>query len=1139
MNKKCLLKQLLFIPVFLIAGFVTKAQILTQDFESGNFPPTGWLNDHTAGDVPEALWNTETTGAFGGDDATFTPFAVDPHSGTGMVFFDCYTWGSGNAGTLTSSSFSLTTPGAKTVSFWMHRDDGYSDAHDSVSVYINTTTGLAGATLVGVVHRLNGDAPVVTTGSGWYMYTFTIPSTFTTATNYLIFEAMSDFGNNIFIDDISVDEFAACAGTPSAGTITGPSAACPTAQIILENTGATDAAGMSYAWQFSANATGPWTNIAEQTGLNNATTSQTTATYYRFVATCGNGGQSDSSNVIQITVNPSSECYCKPPETSLHSVADDYITNVTIQGTTLNSSNGVDAVTGYTLVPATPASNTADLTQVTSYTITATIVDDGFITQVSCWVDFNGNGSFDANEYTDLALDFTNAVASGTIQVPADAVPGLTGLRIRARAANFADVDVCSTFGSGETEDYVVNIIANTALNGALVDIIPPVAGCNAPGTVSVKLRNSGNQNIAAGAATVALYVSGANPQGPITQTNAALILPGDTATLTFTASFPAAGTNLDSAAIQTLAGDINAADDVITTNHITLPAAVNAPYAEDFEGAVPGWTVSQLAGTGNWFLSDTIYYFDFDPEYKLLPKSGILAAVFDSYNYAAGTVSRLSTNCINIPADANSGCGYVAGFYFTQDAQYNNQDSIVLSASNDGGLTFTRLGLVKRQDSTLTPTLAQQTGSIPEWRLYTFDIGQYAGTTVQFTLDAYSEFGNQMAIDSFFVGPKAVGGNVGLVSAQETGSALSPSLVQCSDANGWTYYSDSNSARYLFGVQWDPSNTGANAAARAQATAKVTVDRKWYAAENIGQLMATYTMQRYWDVDLDGAAMTGPANVRFFYAQREFDSIIAAKDNFIAANGGIDEGFRWFKTVSGEFIPSGTSVNFDSVVNDLELQNVNTTGATINGILYAQFNGINSFSGGTAASGVGPSTPLPVGLLAFNAQRAAKVNKVTWTTSQEINTDKFIVERSTDGRNFTAIGEVAAAGNSSNNISYSYIDYTPAMGVNFYRLKVIERNGSLKYSAVRSVRNEGTADIAIYPNPVKGMMMLNITSDRIDKAIVTISDMNGRLVQVRTNAINEGSNYININTAALSSGTYIVKIQLNDDMVIRKVNKL
>jgi hypothetical protein len=787
-------------------------------------------------------------------------------------------------------------------------------------------------------------------------------------------------------------------------------------------------------------------------------------------------------------------------------------------------------------MPATPANNTADLTQLLTYTINATVQDDPV--QVSCWIDFNNNGAFDDNEYADLAVNGT--LASGTITIPADAVLTQTGLRIRARFAAFDNTNDCDAFGSGETEDYLINITANNALNGALVDIITPLTGCNATSDVVVKLRNSGNQNIAANAATVALYITGANPQGPLTLTNPSELLPGDTATLTFVCSFSNNGGNLDSAIIQSLAGDILATDDVIVTEHITLPPAVNAPYAEDFEGSVSGWTVSQLSGSGVWGLGTEVTYPDYNPAYSLAPKSGSSVALFDSYNFSAGTISRASSNCINIPADANTGCGYVAGFYFTQDAQYLTlQDSMVFSVSADGGNTFTRLGVVKRNDTTLSPTQAQAPYSFPEWRLYTFDIGQYAGATLQFALDAYSNFGNQMAFDSFFVGPKAAGGNIALAGGQETGAALSPSLTQCSDADGWTYYADANSSRYLFGIQWDPSNTGANAAAKAQATAKITVDRKWYAAEDIALQMATYTMQRYWNVELNGAVMTGPANVRFFYSQREFDSIIVAKNNFIAANGGTDEGFMWFKTVSGPFSPSPSSVTYESVVDDLQLENENTTGATINGVLYAQFNGITSFSGGTAASGVGPSPPLPVGLFTFNAQRVAKVNRITWTTTQEINTDRFIVERSSNGINFSSIGEVAAAGNSSSNIDYSFVDYTPVMGINFYRLKVIERNGSSKNSAVKSVRNEGTADIAVYPNPVKDMLMVNITSERIDRAIITITDMNGKLLQVKNTAITEGGNYINMNTAALAKGTYILKVQLNEDMIIRKVNKL
>lgn len=1138
MNKVRLLKPLLFIYLLLITVFTAHSQILSEGFEGGTVPPAGWLNDHTVGTDPEAIWEYATTGADGGDDANFDPFTVDPHTGTGMAQFRSYDFTFGEGATLTTPAVDLSTPGAKLVTFWMYRDNGYSNRADSIAVYINTSTGLTGATLMGVVHRFTGLSPVVTGANGWYQYSFVVPPGFTSSTNYVIFEAISDFGNNMFIDDITVEEFGSCSGMPSAGTITGPAEACSGSQVTLENTGATSADGITYQWQSSPTGNAnSWSNIAGQTSAATATTTQTAATYYRLLVTCTNSSMYDSSNVVQVGIKPLNQCYCKPPDVTLHSFVNDYITNVIIQGTTFNASAvATDPLTGYTYTPPTPANNTGDLTQVVTYTINVTVQDDPI--QVSCWIDFNNNGTFEDNEYADLPVNGT--LASGTISVPGNAVVAQTGFRVRARAANFDNTGDCEAFGSGETEDYLINITPNIALNGALVDIIPPVTGCNASNNVVVKLRNNGNQNIAANAATVALYVTGANPQGPITQTNAAELLPGDTATLTFAGSFTNSGTNVDSAIIQTLAGDIEPSDNVIVTEHITLPAAVNAPYAEDFEGSVPGWTVSQLAGSGLWGLADSVTYPDYDPSYALLPRSGSSLALFDSYNFDAGTISRASSNCINIPADANSGCGYVVGFYFSQDAQYLAlQDSVVVSASSDGGNTYTRLGVVKRLDSTLSPTQAQVAYSFPEWKLYTFDVAQYAGSTVQFALDAYGNFGNQMGIDSFFVGPKTAGTNIALAGGQETGSTLSPALTACSDANGWTYYADGNSSRYLFGVQWDPSNTGANAAAKAQATARITVDRKWYSAENPSLQLATYTMQRYWDIDLNGAVMTGPVNVRFFYSQRELDSIITAKNNFIAANGGNDEGFWWFKTNAGEFIPSPASVTPENVQNSMILENVNTTNATINGVLYAQFNEITSFSGGTAASGVGPDNPLPVGLLSFNAQRNARVNLLNWSTTQEINTDRFIVERGTDGRNFTAIGEVTAAGNSAANINYSFIDYTPVMGINFYRLKVVERNGSTKYSAIKSVRNEGTADIAIYPNPVKDMMMVNITSERMDRAVITITDMNGKLVQVRNTAISEGSNYINVNTAAMAKGTYILKVQLNEDMIVRKVNKL
>ncbi len=181
--------------------------------------------------------------------------------------------------------------------------------------------------------------------------------------------------------------------------------------------------------------------------------------------------------------------------------------------------------------------------------------------------------------------------------------------------------------------------------------------------------------------------------------------------------------------------------------------------------------------------------------------------------------------------------------------------------------------------------------------------------------------------------------------------------------------------------------------------------------------------------------------------------------------------------------------------------------------------------------------TALPVNIISFTAQRSGRANKLSWTTAQEVNTSYYVIEHSTDGRHYSSIGQVAATGSSNGN--YTFTDYTPVLGINFYRLRIMETNGSSKLSAVRSVRNEGTADVAVYPNPAKDYMMVNITSDITDKAAITVSDMSGKLVYTSNTLINAGMNYINISMAKMSAGTYVIKIQLKDDYVVKKINKL
>jgi hypothetical protein len=85
----------------------------------------------------------------------------------------------------------------------MYRDNGYLSTADKVDVLINTSTSVVGATTLGTINRAINLAPIVA-ANGWYQYTFTVSPTFSSATNYVFFRATSAYGNNIFIDDISI-----------------------------------------------------------------------------------------------------------------------------------------------------------------------------------------------------------------------------------------------------------------------------------------------------------------------------------------------------------------------------------------------------------------------------------------------------------------------------------------------------------------------------------------------------------------------------------------------------------------------------------------------------------------------------------------------------------------------------------------------------------------------------------------------------------------------------------------------------------------------------------------------------------------------------------------------------------------------
>jgi hypothetical protein len=125
-------------------------------------------------------------------------------------------------------------------------------------------------------------------------------------------------------------------------------------------------------------------------------------------------------------------------------------------------------------------------------------------------------------------------------------------------------------------------------------------------------------------------------------------------------------------------------------------------------------------------------------------------------------------------------------------------------------------------------------------------------------------------------------------------------------------------------------------------------------------------------------------------------------------------------------------------------------------------------------------SGTLPVTLVDFTAYNHNNLyGLLNWQTSAEIDFDHFVIERSTVNTDFASIGTVTGQGNGQGQGSqfYSFTDNSPADGMNFYRLKMVDKDGHFSYSKIVKV-NFNLSIIQVYPNPAKGRVYLKNNSN-------------------------------------------------------------
>ncbi|MEO0683514.1 MAG: T9SS type A sorting domain-containing protein [Cyanobacteria bacterium J06649_11] len=189
--------------------------------------------------------------------------------------------------------------------------------------------------------------------------------------------------------------------------------------------------------------------------------------------------------------------------------------------------------------------------------------------------------------------------------------------------------------------------------------------------------------------------------------------------------------------------------------------------------------------------------------------------------------------------------------------------------------------------------------------------------------------------------------------------------------------------------------------------------------------------------------------------------------------------------------------------------------GGTTETVLFLHDQATQIFATETGClSGIAAGT-LPVTLLSFTASPKNKTSVLHWETELEEENYGFFVEHSGDGKSFADIGFVEGKNQPDN---YSFVDTKPSEGINYYRLRQTDFDGSFEYSGIRSVRFQNQPQILIYPNPSNGE--LNITyPDQPNSEDLFIYDVNGRLVH------SEEAGVQKLDLSFLSNGLYLVVI--------------
>jgi hypothetical protein len=172
---------------------------------------------------------------------------------------------------------------------------------------------------------------------------------------------------------------------------------------------------------------------------------------------------------------------------------------------------------------------------------------------------------------------------------------------------------------------------------------------------------------------------------------------------------------------------------------------------------------------------------------------------------------------------------------------------------------------------------------------------------------------------------------------------------------------------------------------------------------------------------------------------------------------------------------------------------------------------------------------PLPLTLLSFTAQAVNGQGLLQWTTSSEYKTSYFLVQRSGNNISWDKIGQVTAAGQNTGQRQYNYTDAAPGTGSNYYRLEMVDLDGTVTYSPIRQLSFDGQRSIQIIPNPASSLVSVLLPAGLSGPVVLQVFSASGQLMLRQEG---DGRSSLGFNVSTWARGTYMVVLSSNGKML-------